>query len=214
MGRPVRSPGEASTKERILMAAIQLFSERGYEGSSIRQITQAVNLTESALYRYFGGKEELLAEIIALTERMMSQPLPGIDGTPDSGASVFRKLFETAADAFGDNPFALQICRFLFMECPRNERIRAYMKYTMEEHADAEIGRILEDEIGKGTIARCDVRAVAHIINELRYQWSYQVAILDRDEEYDPEKSKRDLDPTIRFFEGLYSLDGTGPISR
>ncbi|HOX11889.1 MAG TPA: TetR/AcrR family transcriptional regulator [Spirochaetia bacterium] len=205
MGRPVRRPGEPSTRDRILGAAIRLFSENGYEGTSIKEITRAVNLTESAFYRHFKGKDELLAEIIAAVEGMVHQPLPGPEGQPAGGASVFRHLFEIPADAFGNNPVALHVCRFFFMECPRNERIRAYLKRAMEQLADLEVGRILEEEIEAGRILPCDVREVSRLVNVLRYQWCYQVAILDWDEGYDPEKSKRDLDPVIRFFEGLYS---------
>jgi len=211
MGRPVRRPGEPDTRDRILEAAVRLFSENGYESTSIRQITQAVGLSESALYRHFGGKEDLLAEIVALTERMVSQPLPAMEEGASGGPSVFRKLFEAPADAFGENPYALRLSRFFFMECPWNERIREYLKSAMEEKADAEVGRILEEEIGRGSVAPFDAAAVAHIINMLRYQWCYKVSILDYGEAYDPARSKRELDPVIRFFEGLYFRDGAGP---
>ena len=69
MGRPIRKSGEPATNDKILDAAILLFSERGYEGTSMKQIAQSVGLTESAIYRHFKGKEDLLAEIIALTEQ-------------------------------------------------------------------------------------------------------------------------------------------------
>ena len=210
LGRPVRVPGEPDTKEKILAAAIRLFSERGYEGTSIRRITRDVGITESALYRHFRGKEELLEAIIALTERMVNQPLSGIDEKPTGDTSVFRKLFETPADALGENPLALEVSRFFFMECPRNERVRNYLKQAMEEQADAEVSRILADEIRKGSIAPLDTEAVAHIVNLLRFQWSYKVSVLDRDTAYDPEKSRRDLDPVIRFFEELYSPEHAG----
>lgn len=208
MGRPVRRPGEPNTRDRILAAAVELFSERGYEGTSIRQITRRVNLSESALYRHFKGKEDLLGEIIAATEKMVSQPLPGIGEGPVGESSVFRKLFETPADAFGRNPDALRICRFFFAESPRNPRIRGYLKRAMEVEADEEVGRILQGEIDAGRILPCDVRTVAHLVNVLRYQWCYRISILDRDEVYDPEKNKGDLDPAIRFFEGLYCKAG------
>ena len=214
MGRPVRRPGEPGTRDRILDAAIRLFAEDGYEATSIKRITRAVNLTESALYRHFKGKENLLAEIVAYTGRMVSQPLPGPGDASAGGTSVFRQLFETPADAFGDNPHALLVCRFFFMEGPRNREIRDFQRYMMEEKADEEVGRILEEEIGAGRILPCDVRKVSNIINVLRYQWCYRVSILDWDEGYDPEKSKRDLDPVIRYFEGLYLPRGKGPEPR
>lgn len=214
LGRPVRRPGEPSTRDRILDAAIRLFAEDGYEATSIKRITRAVNLTESALYRHFKGKEDLLAEIVAYTGRMVSQPLPGPGDASAGGTSVFRQLFETPADAFGENPHALLVCRFFFMEGPRNREILAFQKYMMEEKADEEVGRILRDEIEAGRILPCDVREVSRIINVLRYQWCYRVSILDWDEGYDPEKSKRDLAPVIRYFEGLYLPRRKGPAPR
>ncbi len=213
MGRPVRRPGEPDTRDRILDAAIRLFAENGYEATSIKEITRAVNLTESSLYRHFKGKEDLLAEIIAYTGRMVSQPLPGPGVTTAGGASVFRQLFETPADAFGDNPHALLVCRFFFMEGPRNREILDFQKYMMEEKADEEVGRILREEVDAGRILPCDIREVSRLINVLRYQWCYRVSILDWDEGYDPERSKRYLDPVIRFFEDLYCTGGNAPVS-
>ncbi len=204
MGRPIRKSGEPATGDRILDAAILLFSERGYEGTSIKQIAQAVGLTESAIYRHFKGKEDLLAEIIALTERAVTQPISET-GKGAGGASVFRGLFEAPVEAFGADPRALRMCRIFFTECPRNERMRTYLKYAMEEMADVEVRRILEEQIKAGAVIPCDAGTIAHLINVIRYQWCYQVAILDRDEAYDATKNKRDLEPVVEYFERLYS---------
>jgi len=204
MGRPVRKSGEPATNDKILDAAILLFSERGYEGTSMKQIAQAVGLTESAIYRHFKGKEDLLAEIIALTERAVTQPISET-GKGSGGASVFRRLFETPVEIFGADPRALRMCRIFFTECPRNEKMRTYLKYAMEEMADVEVRKILEEQIKKGAVIPCDAGTIAHLINVIRYQWCYQVAILDRDETYDVAKSKRDLELVIEYFERLYS---------
>ncbi|MHB0897166.1 MAG: TetR/AcrR family transcriptional regulator [Spirochaetales bacterium] len=204
MGRPIRKSGEPATNDKIIDAAILLFSERGYEGTSMKQIAQAVGLTESAIYRHFKGKEDLLSEIIALTERAVTQPIAET-GESTGGTSVFRRLFEAPVEAFGADPRALRMCRIFFTECPRNERMRAYLKYAMEVMADVEVSRILEERIKEGAVIPCDARTIAHLINVIRYQWCYQVAILDRDEAYDVAKSKRDLKPIIEYFERLYS---------
>ena len=42
MGRPIRKSGEPATNDKILDAAILLFSERGYEGTSMKQIPIAL----------------------------------------------------------------------------------------------------------------------------------------------------------------------------
>ncbi len=100
------------------------------------------------------------------------------------------------------------------MEGPRNREIRDFQRYMMEERADEEVGRILREEIETGRILPCDVPEVARIINVLRYQWCYRVSILDWDEGYDPERSKRDLDPVVRYFEGFYLPRKKGSATR
>ena len=47
------------TKERILMAALEMFSQNGYAGTNIRELAASVNLGKSSLYRHFESKEEI-----------------------------------------------------------------------------------------------------------------------------------------------------------
>lgn len=51
------------TKQRILRAAAQLFAEKGYHGTGMGDLEQAVNLRRGALYYHIGNKESLLYEI-------------------------------------------------------------------------------------------------------------------------------------------------------
>ncbi len=50
----------AETRERLLDAAEQIFAERGFEGASIRAVTQAAGASVSAANYHFGSKEALL----------------------------------------------------------------------------------------------------------------------------------------------------------
>ena len=47
------------TKERILNAALELFSQKGYEATNIREITASVGLVKSSMYKHFSSKEEI-----------------------------------------------------------------------------------------------------------------------------------------------------------
>jgi AcrR family transcriptional regulator len=51
-------------KERILKESINLFLHKGYQGTSIKDITGAVHLTKGAIYWYFKSKDELLETIL------------------------------------------------------------------------------------------------------------------------------------------------------
>lgn len=53
-----------NTKDRILEEAINLFSIKGYDGISIRDISKAVGIKESSIYNHFSSKEEILDIII------------------------------------------------------------------------------------------------------------------------------------------------------
>jgi AcrR family transcriptional regulator len=63
-----------STSERILDAAMQLFAERGYRGTSVGEIERAAGLAprSGALYKHFEGKEDVL-------ERAIERHLEAID---------------------------------------------------------------------------------------------------------------------------------------
>ncbi len=47
------------TKERILAAALEMFSQNGYAGTNIRELTASLGLVKSSLYRHFESKEEI-----------------------------------------------------------------------------------------------------------------------------------------------------------
>jgi len=49
-----------NTKENILQAAIDLFSQNGVSAVSIRDITRKVGINESSLYNHFNSKDELV----------------------------------------------------------------------------------------------------------------------------------------------------------
>ncbi|MFD0905978.1 TetR/AcrR family transcriptional regulator [Actinomadura sediminis] len=58
--RPVR---ESAVERRILAAALRLFAERGFDGTSVQGIVEAAAVTKGALYHYFDSKDDLLYEI-------------------------------------------------------------------------------------------------------------------------------------------------------
>lgn len=55
------------TKERILDAALELFAQSGYSGTSMSDIAERIGITKGALYKHYSGKQEILDSIV---ERM------------------------------------------------------------------------------------------------------------------------------------------------
>jgi TetR/AcrR family transcriptional regulator, cholesterol catabolism regulator len=57
----------AASRSRIVAAALDLFSTRGYEGTSIRDIAGAVGMTTASLYYHFSSKDELFVGVHGLS---------------------------------------------------------------------------------------------------------------------------------------------------
>lgn len=53
-----------STRERLLHAAEQLFAERGFYGTSIRDVAQAVGISKPSLIHHFPSKENLYSQVL------------------------------------------------------------------------------------------------------------------------------------------------------
>jgi DNA-binding transcriptional ArsR family regulator len=54
------------TRTRILQEAARLFTEKGYEATSVQDLAEALGLSKAALYHHFRSKEEILLEISLL----------------------------------------------------------------------------------------------------------------------------------------------------
>ena len=52
------------TRERILTVANELFIEQGYEGTSLREIADRLDITKAALYYHFRSKDEILTTLL------------------------------------------------------------------------------------------------------------------------------------------------------
>lgn len=59
---------EQSTKERILDVALELFSQRGYEGTTLRDLAAELGLSKSALYKHYISKENIWESLIGTVE--------------------------------------------------------------------------------------------------------------------------------------------------
>ena len=66
-GPPVRRRREKreEVRSKILAAAVDVFSQRGYEGASLDKVAEAAGFSKGAVYSNFAGKDELFFELVA-----------------------------------------------------------------------------------------------------------------------------------------------------
>jgi len=81
MARP-RTQGP-QTREKILEVALELFSDRGYDKASLRDIADRLGITKAALYYYFERKEDILLELHLRLHKFGSEMLAEFEKIPD-----------------------------------------------------------------------------------------------------------------------------------
>lgn len=63
MARTGRRPGPSSTRASILAAAVECFAANGYDATSMRHVAAVAGVDPALVRRFFGGKEQLFAEM-------------------------------------------------------------------------------------------------------------------------------------------------------
>lgn len=87
------------TREKILAAALKLFSQRGFLGAATRQIAREAGVAEVTLFRHFGSKEKLFEAVIRGRSFLpaMKGILPGLEqvGYEEALLTIARRFLAT-----------------------------------------------------------------------------------------------------------------------
>lgn len=67
------SEEQQKTKERIIAAASKVLAEKGYEATTLREISREAQAAPGLVHYYFGGKDELLVEVLQAAGRRFHQ---------------------------------------------------------------------------------------------------------------------------------------------
>ena len=100
MGRP-----RSFDRDVALEQAMRLFWEKGYDETSIGDLTAAMGIAAPSLYAAFGDKRALFEEAVELYERLPGAPITAGDGEPTAFGAVARILASAAQEyAAPDQP--------------------------------------------------------------------------------------------------------------
>ena len=147
-----------TTKERILDSALTLFSENGYNGTSVEQIAEMVGIKAPSLYKHFKGKEEILNTLVEDSDKYYDETFGSVDHIgriPDSLEEFVSDTMKRIRFTMHD-PVVLRMRKLVVQEQFRNERLaetaskhqlygiqRMYSKIVKELMAQ---GKMVEDE--------------------------------------------------------------------
>ena len=115
------------TKERILAAALDLFSQNGYAGTNLRELAGTLGMGKSSMYRHFESKEEiwntLLDELIAYYEARFGSPehLPPVPDSPEGLTAMTLRMVDFTVH----DETVIKTRKMLTIEQFRDDRARA-----------------------------------------------------------------------------------------
>ncbi|BCJ60435.1 TetR/AcrR family transcriptional regulator [Micromonospora endophytica] len=91
------SQSTGGTRERIKAVALELFTEQGYEATSLREVAERLGVTKAALYYHFKSKDEIVTSVVADRLDLMDSLIAWAEAQPPTLATR-RAVIERYAD--------------------------------------------------------------------------------------------------------------------
>ena len=126
-----------NTREKIMDVALHMFSERGYEAVSIRDICGEVGIKESTLYYHFKNKKDILDSLVEKFRTHIDSLLTHVDEITDKpgkkkGKDIENHIVDSyMMDSYLFDPFCNLMLRLMMIEQFHNEEIRALYEKTL-----------------------------------------------------------------------------------
>jgi AcrR family transcriptional regulator len=96
--------------DQIFAEAGRLFAERGFAGTSLQDIAEALGMTRPAIYYYVRNKDELLARVVTETTEASANEIRRLAKHPDADAATrFRGIARAVALRRATNPSGFQM---------------------------------------------------------------------------------------------------------
>ena len=191
-----------STKERILDAALTLFAENGYDGTSVEQIAKAVGIKAPSLYKHYKGKEDILNALIDSAEVRYEEMFGSernIGKIPESREEFINMTMGRISFTIRD-PIIRKTRMFLVQEQFRNKRTSEVTTRHQVDGIQGMFAKILEGMMGRGLVKEDDP---ALLSAELTAPAVLQIARSDRQPQHE-EDALASIEKHLQHFCDVY----------
>ena len=196
------SEGVMSTKEKILDAALTLFAENGYDGTSVEQIANIVGIKAPSLYKHYKGKEDILNALIDSAEVRYEEMFGSennIGKLPQSQEEFIKVTMERISCTMLD-PMIRKTRMLLVQEQFRNERISEATTRHQLDGVQRMFAKIIKGMMDEGMVVEDDPKLLAA---ELTAPAVLQIARSDRQPQCE-EECMEYIEKHLRHFCKVY----------
>lgn len=139
-----------SRKDRIISSAIEIISDSGLSALTTRNLAIKENMSEALLYKYFGGINEVLIEVVDYYTRFDKQIRHTFMSKEGTNIQKLRDYLDAYATYY-DNYYAISTLMLQYEELLHNIDVREKISWCITERqnfiADLFDKAIKEDEI-------------------------------------------------------------------
>jgi len=142
-------------QKRIIDAAIEVFSEKGFAGSSTSEIAQRAGVAEGTIFRHYKTKKDLLISIVSplminiMAPLLMKQFIKVINAPYDSFEDFLRAVMHDRKEFIHNN---LPLIKILIQEIPFHEDLRNAFKEIVGKHIIKHFLKVIEHYQRQGVI--------------------------------------------------------------
>jgi AcrR family transcriptional regulator len=146
--------------DTALRKALDLFWERGYEGTSLNDLAQAMGIASASIYACFGSKEDLFRKVMALYGRTSGEPpRRALREAPTARAAIHAMLRATADEITRpDTPHGCMLILAAPTGAIENSGVREFLADLRSDMFDT-----IRDRLARGdlTVSPDDLDAIA-----------------------------------------------------
>ncbi|MBQ4424171.1 MAG: TetR/AcrR family transcriptional regulator [Lachnospiraceae bacterium] len=192
------------TKERILTAALEMFSQNGYAGTNIRELSASLGLVKSGVYKHFESKEAiwnaLLDQMIAYYGENFGSPehLPPVPDSPEDLVTMTMQMVNFTVH----DEKVIMTRKVLTLEQFRDDRARNLATKHFLTGLTEIFTRIFAGMMNKGLIRRDDPSMLA-------FAYTMPISALIHLCDREPEKAEdavRKIEAFSRHFIATYGV--------
>lgn len=146
------TPVSKST-DRILQKSLELFSSKGYDATSVREICEAAGITKPTLYHFYGSKEGVYRSIVeGALERFRADMIRALSGQDALRARLVRMARAYVEGAIRE-PDLARFIMALIHNPPRSAPVTDFVGFyqgILDELARALDGAVARGELSPG----------------------------------------------------------------
>lgn len=184
-----------TTKEQILNSALTVFSQKGYDGALLRDISSSLGITKAALYKHFDSKESIWNAVIDYVESYYSKHMESVSDIPiPENWDELKELSLRQIDFTIHDDTVRRVRKLLSLEQYRDTRISNLATKYFITNMEVRFTKIFERMIEKGAL-KCDNPKI------LAFQYTAPITVLIHHCDREPKNEEEIMDKIMAHIE-------------